>query len=57
MVTSPFDAADQNEQIKTALAAYREMLDTFAGNQMRQVAEEAEQARPSQTPGTSKNVQ
>jgi hypothetical protein len=50
MATITFDTADQNEQvrkqIKAALAAYREMLDTFVRNQMRQAAEEAEHACP-----------
>jgi hypothetical protein len=64
MATITFNTADQDErvrkQIKTALAAYREMLDTFAGNQMRQDAEEAEQAKLRRNPGTTsppKNVQ
>jgi hypothetical protein len=63
MATITFNIADRDErvrkQIKAALAAYREMLDTFAGHQMRQAAEEAEH-HPRQNPGTtspSKNVQ
>jgi hypothetical protein len=57
MATITFNTADRNEQvreqIKTARAAYREMLDTFVGNQTRQAAEEAELARPRQTLGTT----
>ena len=33
---------------KPLLAAYREMLDTFVSNQLRQAAAEAEHARPRQ---------
>jgi hypothetical protein len=61
MATITFNTADHNEQvreqIRTALAAYREMLDIFVGNP---VAEEAEHARPRQPPNTtspSKNAQ
>jgi hypothetical protein len=36
------------KQVETALAAYREMLDTFVGNQMRRAAAETEQAHPRQ---------
>jgi hypothetical protein len=64
MATITFNTADQDErirkQIKTALAAYHEMLDNFAGNQMRQDAEESEQAKLRRNPGTTsppKNVQ
>jgi hypothetical protein len=57
MATITFNTADRNEQvreqIKTALAAYRAMLDTYVGSQTRQAAEEAEHARPRQTPGTT----
>jgi hypothetical protein len=41
------------EQVKTAVAAYREMLDTFVGDRMRRVAAETEQVRPRQPPGGS----
>jgi type II secretory pathway pseudopilin PulG len=64
MAAITFNAAHQKEQarrqLQTALAAYREMLDTFVSNQMRQVAGEAERVRPRQTPDTtlpSKNGQ
>jgi hypothetical protein len=50
MAEITFNAAHQEErvreQIKTAVAAYREMLDTFVSDRMRQVAAEAEQVRP-----------
>ncbi len=36
------------DQLKIALAAFREMLDAFVSNRMRQAAAEAEQARPRQ---------
>jgi hypothetical protein len=48
------------KQLEAALAAYREMLDTFVGNQLRQAATEAEQAGARQLPTTSaqpKNAQ
>ena len=49
--------ADQEErvreQIRTAVAAYREMLDTFVSDRMRQVAAEAEQVRHRQPPSGS----
>jgi hypothetical protein len=48
------------KQLETALAAYREMLDTFASNQMRQAAVEAARAGARQTPdktSPSKNTQ
>jgi hypothetical protein len=49
--------ADQEErvreQIRTAVAAYREMLDTFVSDRMQRVAAEAEQVRPRQPPGGS----
>ena len=38
------------KQLEAALAAYREMLDTFVSNQLRQAAAEAEQAGPRQLP-------
>jgi hypothetical protein len=47
--------ADQEErvreQIRTAVAAYREMLDTFVSDRMQRAAAEAEQVRPRQPPG------
>jgi hypothetical protein len=49
--------ADQEErvreQIRTAVAAYREMLDTFVSDRMRRAAAEAEQVPPRQPPGGS----
>jgi hypothetical protein len=52
MAAIPFNTAHQNEQVRkqieTALAAYREMLDTFVSNRMRQAAAEAEQVHPRQ---------
>jgi hypothetical protein len=41
------------EQFQTAVAAYREMLDTFVSDRMRRAAAEAEQVRPRQPPGGS----
>jgi hypothetical protein len=38
------------EQVKAALAAYREMLDAFVSDRMRRAAAEAEQVRPRQRP-------
>jgi hypothetical protein len=50
MAAITFNAAHRKEQARkqldAALAAYREMLDRFVSNQMRQAAAEAEQARP-----------
>ncbi len=64
MAAITFNTAHQKEQVRkqveTALAAYREMLDTFVSNHMRQAAAEAEHARPRQAPGTpspAKNTQ
>jgi hypothetical protein len=52
MAAITFNAAHQKvhirEQLKTVLAAFREMLDAFASNWMRQAAAEAEHARPRQ---------
>jgi hypothetical protein len=52
MAALPFNTAYRKEQVRkqieAALAAYREMLDTFASDQMRQAAAEAERARPRQ---------
>ena len=48
------------KQIETALAAYRDMLNTFASKQMREAVVEPARARPQQTPDTtspSKNAQ
>jgi hypothetical protein len=61
MVAITFNAAYRKEQARkqldAALAAYREMLDRFVSNQMRQVAAKAEQARARPTPGSpAKNV-
>ncbi len=38
------------QQVETALAAYRRMLDAFVSNQIRQAAAEAGRVRPRQTP-------
>ena len=50
MAEVTLNTAEQKEQLRkqveTALAAYREMLDTFVSNQMRRAAAEAEQAHP-----------
>ncbi len=46
-------AAHVGEQLKTVLAAFREMLDAFVSNRMRRAAAEAEHARPRQPRGTS----
>ena len=57
MAEITFNTAHQEErvreQIKTAVAAYREMLDTFVSDRMRQVAAEAEQVRPWPPPSGS----
>jgi hypothetical protein len=49
--------ADQEERVReqtrTAVAAYREMLDTFVSDRMRRAAAEAEQVRPGQLLGGS----
>jgi hypothetical protein len=64
MAAITFDAARQKEQVRkqleTALAAYREILDTFVSNQTRRAAVEAEQGRQRQPRITSskpKNAQ
>jgi hypothetical protein len=64
MAAITFNTAHQKEQarkqLETALAAYREMLDTFVSNRMRQAAAEAEHACPRETLGRplpSKNAQ
>jgi hypothetical protein len=41
------------KQLETALAAYREMLNTFVSNPLRHAAAEAGQARPGQLSTTS----
>jgi hypothetical protein len=45
MATITFNTADQTKQVRKqieiALAAYREMLDTFVSNQTRQASAEA----------------
>jgi hypothetical protein len=52
MAEITFNSADQDElvrkQVKAAVAAYREMLDTFVGNRTRPAAGEAEPLRPRQ---------
>ena len=57
MATITFNTTHQKEQVRkqieTALAAYRNMLDTFVSNQMRHAAAQAEQSRPRQTPRTT----
>jgi len=56
MAAITFNATHQKayvrEQLKTALAAFREMLDIFVSNQMRRAAAEAEQVHPRQWPVT-----
>jgi hypothetical protein len=46
-------AAHVREQLKTVLTAFREMLDAFVSNRMRQAAAEAAHARSRQPLGTS----
>jgi len=56
MAAITFNTAQKEQvrkQLETALAAYREMLDTFVSNRMRQAAAEAEHARPRQTASTT----
>jgi hypothetical protein len=57
MAAITFNTAHRKEQVRkqieTALAAYREMLDTFVSNQMRQAAAQAEHSRPRQPLGTT----
>lgn len=57
MAAIPFNAAHQKElarkQLETALAAYREMLDAFVSNRMRQTVADAEHAHPRQGPATT----
>jgi type II secretory pathway pseudopilin PulG len=57
MAAITFNTAHQKQQVRkqieAALAAYREMLDTFVSNQMRRTAAEAEHGRPRQTLGAT----
>jgi hypothetical protein len=64
MAAITFNAAHQKvhirEQLKTVLAAFREMLDIFVSNRMHLAASAAEHVRPRQPLGTSspsKNAQ
>lgn len=64
MAAIAFNATHQKEhvreQLKTALAAFHEMLDIFVSNRMRRAAAEAEQVHPRQrlvTQAQSTNVQ
>jgi hypothetical protein len=54
MAEIPFDTAHRKEQVRhqfaAALAAYREMLDTFVTNRMRESAAEADYVRPRTQP-------
>jgi len=54
MAATTFSAVHQvgqvREQLKTALAAFRTMLDAFVSNRMRRAAAEAEHVRPLGTP-------
>ncbi len=56
MAAITFNATHQREhvqqRINTVLNAFREMLDAFVSNRMRQAAAEAEYARPRQLRGT-----
>jgi hypothetical protein len=56
MAAITFNAARQKlhiqEQLKTVIAALREMLDAFVSNRMRRAAAEAEYARPRRSHGT-----
>jgi hypothetical protein len=57
MAATTFSAVHQvgqdREQFKTALAAFRTMLDAFVSNRMRRAAAEAEHVRPLGTPSPS----
>jgi hypothetical protein len=57
MAAIAFNTAHQKEQVreqlKTARAAFREMLDAFVSNRMRRSAAEAGQVRPRQRLGAS----
>jgi hypothetical protein len=56
MAAITFNTAHQEvhirEQLKSVLAAFREMLDAFVCNQMRRAAAEAEYARARRIPDT-----
>jgi hypothetical protein len=57
MATITFGTMHQEEhirgQLRTVLAAFREMLDAFVSNRMRRAAAEAEHVRPLGTPSRS----
>ena len=57
MAAITFDTAPQKGRVRarlnTVLAAFREMLDAFVSNRMRQAAAEAEHVRPLGTPSPS----
>jgi hypothetical protein len=57
MAAIAFNAAHRSEHLreryKTALAAFRDMLDAFVSHRMRQSAAEAGHARPRRRPVTS----
>jgi hypothetical protein len=46
-------ATHVRERLKTVLAVFREMLDAFVSNRMRQAAADAEHVRPLGTPSPS----
>jgi hypothetical protein len=48
---TPNQPQQVRNQLKTAVATFRDMLDAFVSNRMRQAAAEAEHARPRQIPG------
>jgi hypothetical protein len=52
MAKATFNTAHHQEhvrqEVKTAVEAYRQMLDTFVNNPMRRAAAEAEPVRPQQ---------
>jgi hypothetical protein len=56
MAAITFNAAHQKvhirEQLKTVLAAFREMLDVFVSSRMRRAVAEAEHIRPRRPQGT-----
>ena len=56
MAAITFNTAHQKahvrEQLKIVLGAFREMLDVFVSNRMRQAAAEAEQVRARHVPKT-----
>jgi hypothetical protein len=57
MAATTFSAVHQvgqvREQLKTALAAFRPMLDAFVSNRMRRTAAEAQHVRPLDTSSPS----